>query len=227
MSNVAKHVALIMDGNGRWAEAHGYDRLRGHSQGVEALRDVVRAAADSQVEYLTVYAFSTENWGRPKDEVDGLMELLAMTIFAEGKPLAQSGVRLSFIGDLGALPEKLRRNIDSLSQLSIDRVKLNLVVALNYSAREDIVMAVNDIVRKGVGQIDQQTISSHLSTAKLPEVDLLIRTSGEQRLSNFLLWELSYAEIYFTEVLWPDFRAKQFIGALDWFEGRSRRFGKL
>lgn len=227
MGNVAKHVALIMDGNGRWAEAHGYDRLRGHNEGVEALRDVVRAAADSEVEYLTVYAFSQENWARPKDEVDGLMELLAMTILAEGEPLSRSGVRLSFIGDLTALPEQLRSNIDSVARLRIDKVRLNLVVALNYSSREDIVKAVNEIVRCGVETVDQHTISSHLSTGKLPEVDLLIRTSGEQRLSNFLLWELSYAEIYFTEVLWPDFKANEFIDALSWFEGRSRRFGKL
>ncbi|MEG0466683.1 MAG: polyprenyl diphosphate synthase [Mucinivorans sp.] len=225
--NIARHVALVMDGNGRWAQAHGYDRLRGHQEGVESLRDVVRTAADSGVEYLTVYAFSTENWGRPASEVQGLMELLAHTIVAEAEPLARSGVRLSFIGDQAALPDNLQQNMLAVSQIEIPNIKLHLVVALNYGAREDIVNAVNHIVASGVTTIDKQTLAAHLATRDLPEVDFLIRTSGEQRLSNFLLWELSYSEIYFTSVLWPDFRGAQFTEALEWFAGRSRRYGKL
>lgn len=227
MDNRARHVALIMDGNGRWAQAHGYDRLRGHSQGVEALRRVVRAATDTDVEYLTVYAFSTENWGRPQSEVEGLMELLASTILLEAEPLAKAGVRLDFLGDTQALPVRLRENIEAARCIAIDKVRLNLVVALNYSSRGDILSAVNSLIKDGVSGVDEDMFSRRLSTSALPEVDLLIRTSGEQRLSNFLLWELSYAEIYFTQVLWPDFDENEFHAALEWFASRQRRFGKL
>ncbi|MEG2527240.1 MAG: polyprenyl diphosphate synthase [Mucinivorans sp.] len=227
MENTARHVALIMDGNGRWAKAHGYGRLRGHQEGVNSLRDVVRTAADSGVEYLTVYAFSVENWGRPAQEVQGLMELLATTIVAEAEPLAEQGVRLSFIGEQTELPLDLQQKMLAVSQIVIHNIRLQLVVALNYGAREDIVRAVREIVDQGVSQVTYQTVAAHLSTHDMPEVDLLIRTSGEQRLSNFLLWELSYSEIYFTDILWPDFRGAQFTEALQWFAGRERRFGKL
>lgn len=227
MDNRARHVALIMDGNGRWAQAHGYDRLRGHSQGVEALRRVVRAATDTDVEYLTVYAFSTENWGRPQSEVEGLMELLASTILLEAEPLAKAGVRLDFLGDTQALPVRLRENIEAARCIAIDKVRLNLIVALNYSSRGDILSAVNSLIKDGVSGVDEDMFARRLSTSALPEVDLLIRTSGEQRLSNFLLWELSYAEIYFTQVLWPDFDENEFHAALEWFASRQRRFGKL
>lgn len=227
MTKTARHVALIMDGNGRWAQAHGWDRLKGHAQGVESLRAVVRAAADSGVEWLTVYAFSTENWNRPKQEVDGLMELLAQTIIKEAEPLAQNGVRLSFVGDISALPVQLQENIARVSEIEVAPIRLNLVVALNYGSRADIVAAVNKVIALGVDHVDQQDITDNLSTSHLPQVDLLIRTSGEQRLSNFMLWEMSYAEIYFTEVLWPDFREAEFLSALEWYSGRDRRFGKL
>lgn len=227
MGNKARHVAVIMDGNGRWAEARGYDRLVGHAQGVEALSAVVRAATDApDVEFLTVYAFSTENWGRPEPEVDGLMELLAATILKKVGPLAQAGVRLSFIGHPEELPVELQRTMQEAQEVELcGEQRLQLVVALNYGAREDIVRAVRQLVLDGVEPIDQQAISSRLSTAGLPEVDLLIRTSGEYRLSNFLLWEASYAELYFSEVLWPDFGAAAFGEALRWFAQRSRRFG--
>lgn len=216
-----------MDGNGRWAKAHGQDRLYGHSHGVEALRSVVAEAAGSEVEYLTVYAFSTENWGRPQDEVQGLMELLAKTILAEAEPLAANGVRLRFIGQTDALPIDLQRNIDSVCKIEIKNIRLNLVVALNYSGRSDIVNAVNRILDSGIQRVGESVIGENLSTCGMPDVDLLIRTSGEKRLSNFLLWETSYSEIYFTDVLWPDFREEGFRAALEWFAGRSRRFGKL
>lgn len=227
MANSVRHVAIIMDGNGRWAEAHGQDRLYGHTNGVSALRSVVSQAASSEVEYLTVYAFSTENWGRPQVEVDGLMELLASTIISEALPLASNGVRLRFIGQTDALPVVLQRNIESVSKIEIQNIRLNLVVALNYSGRSDIVMAVNRILSAGVERVSERAIAENLSTSGIPDVDLLIRTSGEQRLSNFLLWETSYSEIYFTDVLWPDFKGEEFRSALEWFAGRSRRFGKL
>lgn len=227
MENTPRHVAIIMDGNGRWAAAGGKDRLDGHRIGVMALRRTVLAAADSEVEYLTVYAFSTENWGRPEAEVYGIMELLSQTLVDQATDLAKNGVRLSFIGDICGLSLELQNNITTACGVYVDKVKLNLVVALNYSARQDIVRSVQRIVSEGVHDVSEDTIKQHLSTAGMPDVDLLIRTSGEQRLSNFLLWELSYAELYFTETLWPDFSAEQFMLALQWFDSRSRRYGKL
>lgn len=227
MGNQARHVAVIMDGNGRWAQSRGCDRLVGHAQGVEALSEVVRAATDApQVEYLTVYAFSTENWGRPEPEVEGLMELLATTILKKVGPLAQAGVRLCFIGNPDGLPVALQRTMQEAQQVELkEGQRLQLNVALNYGAREDLVRAVQKLVDQGVTRIDQAAIESRLSTVGLPEVDLLIRTSGECRLSNFLLWEASYAELYFSEVLWPDFGAEEFEKALEWFAVRNRRFG--
>ena len=227
MGNKARHVAVIMDGNGRWAQGRGYDRLAGHAQGVEALSEVVRAAADApDVEVLTVYAFSTENWGRPEPEVHGLMELLASTILKKVEPLAEAGVCLRFIGRRDGLPAALQHTMDEAERVELKcRQKLLLVVALNYGAREDWVQATQKLVDEGVTTVSAEAVAERLSTAGLPEVDLVVRTSGECRLSNFLLWEASYAELYFTDVLWPDFGAEEFERALEWFAARSRRFG--
>lgn len=227
MEQTPRHVAIIMDGNGRWAHSKGLERSDGHKRGVESLRSVVEAAVECGVEYLTVYAFSTENWGRPQSEVSGIMELLSLTIAAQADDLAKNGVRLSFIGDISALSSTLQNTITQASNVYIETVNMNLVVALNYSSRWDIVKAVNEIAQSGCIEIDEKRIKQHLSTSTMPDVDFLIRTSGEQRLSNFLLWELSYAELHFTETLWPDFKGDEFRQALQLYATRNRRYGKL
>lgn len=245
-NNVPRHVAIIMDGNGRWANADGKPRIEGHRSGVDSVREVVRTAVDLGVEYLTIYAFSTENWGRPADEVDGIMELLAYTISAEVEPLAASGVRLRFIGDLQGLPVRLQEAIGRASAVgdamavgggasgaSGASVKLNLVIAVNYSSRWEITQAVRGIccaVERGelsAESVDQEVVSGALSSAFMPDPDLLVRTSGEQRLSNFLLWQLSYTELYFTDVLWPDFDGLEFLKAVAQYGQRDRRFGEV
>lgn len=229
--NIPRHVAIIMDGNGRWAKNEGEERLYGHKHGVDSVRSVVRRATDIGVEYLTIYAFSTENWGRPTDEVDGLMQLLSYTIMQEIEPLRQNGVKLHFIGDTDAMPSALVESIRQARNTVVEHVKLNLVIALNYSSRWEITQAVKTIASKveqgaiSATDIDETTISSHLATANIPDPELLIRTSGEQRLSNFLLWQLSYTELYFTDTLWPDFSAEKFQHAITAYQNRERRFG--
>lgn len=227
MNQTPRHVAIIMDGNGRWAHNHNKERLEGHARGVDALQSVVTYAAHCGVEWLTVYAFSTENWGRPQSEVGGIMELLSATIAAKATELAKNGVRLKFIGDISGLNPALQHTITEAGNVYIESIKMYLVVALNYSARWDIVRAASEIAASGAKEVNEQTIKAHLSTADMPDVDLLIRTSGEQRLSNFMLWELSYSELYFTDTLWPDFSDKHFKQALQWFWQRERRYGKL
>lgn len=222
-----------MDGNGRWAKNQSQDRLFGHSRGVDSVRQVVATAAKIGVEYLTIYAFSTENWGRPQEEVDGLMELLSRTIASEIEPLAKEGVKLHFIGDVEKLPVDLREQIKIARDREIENVKLNLVIALNYSARWEIVEATKKIAQKvkdggvGVDQIDEKMFADNLQTVNIPDPDLMIRTSGEERLSNFLLWQLSYTELVFTDVLWPEFDKDEFLKTIDIYANRSRRFGKI
>lgn len=229
--NIPRHVAVIMDGNGRWATSHGQDRIQGHRWGVDSVRDMVKKAVDIGVQYLTIYAFSKENWGRPQDEVDGLMQLISYTIMQEVEPLSKSGVRLSFIGELGALPQELRDSIKKAESMVVEPLKLNLVIALNYSARQEITLAVKQIAARvqsgslGLEDVDQEVVSEALMTRDMPDPELMIRTSGEQRLSNFLLWQLSYAELYFTDVLWPDFTGDEFLKAIEQYQGRDRRFG--
>lgn len=225
---IPSHVAVIMDGNGRWAIQRSLDRIEGHQAGVEALRAVVKTASDSGVKYLTVYAFSTENWGRPVDEVRAIMELLSRVILAEAKDLAENGIALRFIGDIEDLSDDLQRQVEKAEKIEIQGVKMTLNVALNYSARWDIMRAVQriaDMAKNGEVVVDEQLFASQLTTRNLPDVDLVIRTSGEQRLSNFLLWESSYAELYFTETLWPDFGKSEFAEALKWYGERDRRYG--
>ncbi len=222
---VPRHVAIIMDGNRRWAQSHNLETVDGHRAGVDSLKSCVREAKELGVEYLTVYAFSTENWGRPMQEVQAIMELFSMVVVAEAKELAKNSVRLRFIGDIGVLSEKLRRQIVEVEAMEIEQVKMTLVVAMNYSSRWDIVSAVQRVIDSGKSVVAQEDIASELSTNFLPDVDLVIRTSGEQRLSNFMLWESSYAELYFTDILWPDFNEQEFREAVEWYAYRERRYG--
>ncbi|MDE6499404.1 MAG: di-trans,poly-cis-decaprenylcistransferase [Rikenella sp.] len=234
-SAVPQHVAVIMDGNGRWARGQGEERLYGHRHGVEAVREVVRTAAEAGVKYLTVYAFSTENWGRPTAEVDGIMTLIAGAILSELDTLTEAGIRMRFIGDLASLPAALQESIRTAEAVVIpeERRRMTLVVALNYSARWEMTEAMRRIgsrIQNGTlspNDITQETISEHLTTREMPDPELLIRTSGEQRLSNFLLWQLSYTELYFTETLWPEFGREGFLAALREYARRERRFGRL
>lgn len=222
-----------MDGNGRWAQSQGKERLHGHSHGVDSVRSVVHTATDLGVEFLTIYAFSTENWGRPTDEVDGLMELLSYTIMSELEPLTTSGVKMHFIGDIDAMPQSLQESIKVARERTPDQIKFNLVIALNYSSRWEITRAVNHIAEQVAAgkikaeEITQDTITQNLTTYNIPDPDLLIRTSGEQRLSNFLLWQLSYTELYFTTTLWPDFGADALVAAIEEYSRRDRRFGTV
>lgn len=224
---IPKHVAIIMDGNGRWAQNEGRERLFGHFNGVNSVREVVKTAHAIGVEFLTLYAFSTENWGRPTTEVDGLMQLVATTILDEVEPLKEQNIKFHFIGNLDALPQTVKESIDKAMKVEVENVKLNLVIALNYSSRWEITEAVKKIVNEGVQpeQVTEQMISQKLQTNFMPDPDLLIRTSGEQRISNFLLWQISYSELYFTPVLWPEFDGKEFLQAIESYNKRDRRFG--
>lgn len=227
VTNIPQHVAIIMDGNGRWAKEQNQQRIYGHQYGVQSVRSVVQIAAKIGVRYLTVYAFSTENWGRPEDEVQGIMELLSATILSQTSDLQSNRVRLKFIGNLTELSSELQQRIVWAENVEILEPVMTLVVALNYSARWEITRAMQQIVDSGIpaSAITQETISNHLTTASIPDPELLIRTSGEVRLSNFLLWQLSYTELYFTSTLWPDFSGEQFMEAIKEYNRRQRRFG--
>jgi undecaprenyl diphosphate synthase len=227
-SRVPRHVAIIMDGNGRWAKSQGKERIFGHSHGVESVRAALQAATRSGVEYLTLYAFSTENWNRPKEEVDALMNLLVQTIVGELPELDQNQVRLHAIGDLEKLPVDCHSELNRAIAHTSEHSRVNLILALNYSARWEITHAVKQIVAEGIeaAAITDELFASKLSTAAFPDPELLIRTSGEERISNFLLWQIAYAELYFTETLWPDFREEDFFAAIVDFQSRERRFGK-
>jgi undecaprenyl diphosphate synthase len=227
-SRVPRHVAIIMDGNGRWAKSQGKERIFGHSHGVESVRASLKAATRSGVEYLTLYAFSTENWNRPKEEVDALMNLLVQTIVGELPELDENEVRLHAIGDLEKLPFDCHNELNRAIAHTSKHSRVNLILALNYSARWEITHAVKSIIAGGFGEdeITDDLFASKLSTAAFPDPELLIRTSGEERISNFLLWQIAYAELYFTPTLWPDFREEDFFAAIVDFQSRERRFGK-
>ena len=226
--NLPNHVAITMDGNGRWAKTQGKFRVFGHQNGVKAVRNTVEAAAELGIKYLTLYAFSTENWNRPKLEVDALMTLLISTISKETKTLMDNNIRLSAIGNLNDLPEKCQKEL----QDAIDKTKKNnrttLILALSYSSKWEIINAIKQIVKDGVSEedINEEMFSQYLTTKDVPNPELLIRTSGEQRISNFLLWQISYSELYFTEKLWPEFNKEDFYEAIFEFQKRERRFGK-
>ncbi|WP_161890107.1 isoprenyl transferase [Pontibacter russatus] len=232
LGNLPRHIAVIMDGNGRWAKQRGGLRIFGHQNAVKAVRDTVEAAAELGVEYLTLYAFSTENWSRPMEEVSALMTLLVSTIRKETATLNKNNIRLQTIGDTASLPKACQRELLEAMDLTKQNSRMTLVLALSYSGRWDITQAMRQValqVEQGNLQADdisEATIAAHLSTAGIPDPELLIRTSGEQRISNFLLWQLAYTELYITELLWPDFRKEQLYEAIISFQRRERRFGK-
>jgi undecaprenyl diphosphate synthase len=225
---VPKHVAIIMDGNGRWAKQRGLPRSEGHRQGTENLRRLIRAAVEFNVEILTIYAFSTENWNRPRREVQLLMRILEMVIDRELEELNREGVQIRHIGELDGIDERLQRKVKEACETTKHNTRLILNVAFNYGGRDEIVHAVQAIIRKGIPAeaITEELISEHLYTSGLPDPDLLIRTSGEFRLSNFLIWQGAYAEHYYTPVYWPDFDKEALREALDEYAQRKRRFGK-
>jgi undecaprenyl diphosphate synthase len=231
-ARLPKHIAIIMDGNGRWAKEQGQDRLFGHYQGVESVRDIVEGCAELGVGYLTLYAFSTENWDRPQYEVIGLMELLVKTIRGEVESLNKNNIRLHVIGDINMLPDYAQRELAEALQITKENTGLQLIMALSYSGRWELLNAVKNIayeVQKGrlnVEEIDQDTLQGFLTTSEFPDPELMIRTSGEYRISNFLLYQLAYAELYFTQVRWPDFRKQNLYEALIDYQNRERRFGK-
>lgn len=228
-----RHIAVIMDGNGRWAKEKGEDRLYGHYHGVESVRQVVEGCAEIGVEYLTLYAFSTENWDRPADEVSGLMELLVSTIRKEVETLDKNNIRLHVIGDVSMLPAYAQNELQEAIDITEGNTGLNLIMALSYSGRWELIEAVKSIssaVEKGMlrpDEITEDIFHQHLSTCNFPDPELMIRTSGEYRISNFLLYQLAYAELYFTKVCWPDFRKDNLVEAILDYQNRERRFGKI
>jgi len=231
-NKVPKHIAIIMDGNGRWAKKRGLLRVFGHEKGAKAVRETIEAAGESGVTHLTLYAFSTENWNRPKAEVDKLMNLLVSSLKKEFKTLNENNIKLCAIGNLEELPAKANKELTEVIEKTKDNDKLVLTLALSYGSRNEIVETVKGIAEKvknniiSIENIDDSIINQHLYTRNLPEVDLLIRTSGEQRISNFLLWQIAYAELYFTDVLWPDFKKEDLYKAILNYQNRERRFGK-
>lgn len=231
-NKVPKHVAVIMDGNGRWAERHGKIRVVGHEHGVESVRSVVEGAGEIGVQHLTLYAFSTENWDRPREEVEALMGLLVQAIEAETDSLMENNVRLDAIGDLDPMPDHVLENLNRCKDRLKNNTGLNLILALSYSGQWDILNATKKIAKDVASQkidietIDHDLFGNYLSTSKVPEPELLIRTSGEYRISNFLLWQIAYSELYFTQKLWPDFRKEDLFEAIVDYQNRERRFGK-
>lgn len=231
-STIPQHVAIIMDGNGRWAKQQGEDRIFGHHEGVNSVREIVEACGEIGVKFLTLYAFSTENWNRPKEEVDGLMELLVGTISMETKNLNDKGVRLEAIGDLKSLPEICQHQLQESINITSKNNKVTLILALSYSSKWEITNSVKEIAKEIASgtllpsEITAELIDSRLNTRLWPNPELMIRTSGERRISNFLLWQLAYAEFYFTDVLWPEFRKDDFFKAIISYQNRERRFGK-
>jgi len=228
-----KHIAVIMDGNGRWAKQQGQERLFGHANGVEAVREVLKASQELKVRFLTLYVFSTENWNRPKEEVDGLMSLLVSTIANEIEELNKSKVRLRSIGSKAKLPESCRKELETAIEATKNNNAIDLILALNYSSRWEIVGAAKTIAEKveagelTAEEIDEKVFSNELCLNDVPDPELLIRTSGEYRISNFLLWQIAYSELYFTEKLWPDFNREDLFQAVINYQKRERRFGKV
>ncbi len=230
---IPRHIAVIMDGNGRWAKKRMMNRLKGHRAGIEAVRETIRCASDIGVRYLTIYSFSTENWKRPEDEVDGLMDLFAKTMLAEVDGLDAEGVRVMTIGDLTVLPDETRKAFEAAWEQTKNNEGMTLVVAVNYGSRAEIVQAARQLAAKAADPSDsfsaedvtEEALSRKLHTASVPDPEMIIRTSGEMRLSNFLLWQSAYAELVCTNVLWPDFDRYELLRCLLEYQGRSRRFG--
>ena len=231
-NDIPKHLAIIMDGNGRWAESKGKNRIHGHSHGVRAVREVVEEAVQLKVEYLTLYAFSTENWSRPKEEIGVLMKLLVNTLRSEFEKLLQNRIKLNVIGNIGQLPEIVQNELEYVMKQTQNNNEMPLTLALSYGGREELANVLTQLGIKvknniiSAENINQSIINEHLYTQNLPDVDLLIRTSGEKRISNFMLWQIAYAELYFSKVLWPDFTKDHLHEALVSYQKRERRFGK-
>ena len=233
--NVPEHVTIIMDGNGRWAKQRGQERLYGHKEGVESVRACTELAVEKGIKYLSVFAFSEENWDRPVEEIEGLMQLMLKAISMETPTFQKNGVRFRVIGDFSRLSQKLRDEIADCMKLTEHNTNLQLIIFLSYSGKWDIMQAANKFIAYNaskmkdgeVPQMSAQDIAANLSTSGIPDPDLLIRTSGEQRISNYMLWQTAYTEYYFTEVLGPDFRKTEFQQALDAYSRRERRFGKV
>ncbi|MFA7116753.1 MAG: polyprenyl diphosphate synthase [Bacteroidales bacterium] len=238
-----KHITIIMDGNGRWAKQQHHERLFGHNAGVESVRDTVTYAAEIGIKYLSLYAFSSENWNRPKDEVDGLMSLMFQAIHKERDTIMKNNIKFRVIGDRFKLSEKLLKDIEHLEEESVNNTRMTLILFISYSGRWDIMQAVNkcikvskqqvtdallfnDSINENPALIDEKTFEKYLATADIPDPDLMIRTSGETRISNYLLWQLAYTELYFLDILWPDFRMKDLKKAIENYVNRERRFGK-
>jgi undecaprenyl diphosphate synthase len=232
-NKIPSHIAVIMDGNGRWAKKKGAMRVFGHRNAIKSVRETAEGCAELGVKVLTLYAFSTENWERPQEEVDALMSLLVSTIRGELDTLSKNNIRLRAIGNLDQLPQDCKRELEEAIKLTAHHSGLQLVLALSYSGRWEITEMVKQIAQKAErgeissGEISQNLIEKHLTTAEFPDPELLIRTSGEMRISNFLLWQLAYSELYFTEVLWPDFRKEHLHQAILAYQNRERRFGKI
>jgi undecaprenyl diphosphate synthase len=227
-----KHIAVIMDGNGRWAKKIGKLRIFGHKGGVNSVKEVSEGCAELGISFLTLYAFSTENWNRPRAEVNALMTLLVNTIKGETKTLMKNGIKLDSIGDRSMLPSKCKKELEEAIEITKDNTRMTLILALSYSSKWDIVNSVKHIAQKiksneiDIEDINEELISNSLTTHKYPHPDLMIRTSGEMRISNFLLWELAYSELYFTDVLWPEFKKEDLYQAIFSYQSRERRFGK-
>ncbi|MAO10480.1 MAG: di-trans,poly-cis-decaprenylcistransferase [Flavobacteriaceae bacterium] len=231
-NRLPEHLAVIMDGNGRWAKQKGLFRSLGHENGTKAVREIVEACAEINIPFLTLYAFSTENWNRPKLEVELLMKLLVSSLKKEIKTLQDNNIKLNAIGNLEALPKKAQQELKDVIDKTKNNSRMTLTLALSYGSREEIIKTIKEISHKvknnliSPQNIDETVINNHLYTQNLPDVDLLIRTSGEQRISNFLLWQIAYAELYFTETLWPDYRKNHLFEAILNYQNRERRFGK-
>lgn len=225
--NMPSHLAIIMDGNGRWAKKRGFPRSYGHSKGVDRVIDIVEIAKKYEINYLTLYAFSTENWKRPEKEVKFLFDLLVKYIDKELDKLVQNDVKLLILGDISPLPKLAREKIEYALEKTQNNKSLILNIAINYGAKQEILRAVNKIIDDGLTNVDEETFRSYLYTKDQPDVDLLIRPGGERRLSNFLLYQMSYGEIYFCDTLWPDFGEDDFVEALKWFDKKDRRFGGI
>lgn len=232
ITKLPTHLAIIMDGNGRWARQKGMVRIFGHENGTKSVREIVEASAEIGIKFLTLYAFSTENWKRPKLEVQTLMKLLVTSLKDEIKTLQENNIKLSAIGCLEDLPKKAHKELLEVIEKTKNNTRMTLTLALSYGAREELINVITELTNKvknniiSIENIDESIINKHLYTRKLPDVDLLIRTSGEQRISNFLLWQIAYAELYFTDILWPDFKKPDLYEALINYQNRERRFGK-
>ena len=232
MTRLPQHVAVIMDGNGRWAKSRGFMRLVGHKNGVKTVKEILRTAGELGLKYLTVYAFSSENWNRPVDEVSGIMSLLSSAIDDEIDEMMSNGVKISVIGQIYRLPKGLREKVESVVEKTNNNTGINFVIAISYSGRWEIVEAAKQLAQQcldgklAVDDISEELFPNYLDTAGIPDPELISRTSGETRISNFLLYELAYSELYFTDVLWPDFTREEFYKAILSYQGRERRFGK-